>query len=183
MMISTIARPYAAAAFEYAQSDNQLLLWSQTLKQLSAVILDKKIKSILKNPLYSKAQLADFLIGVVKAACGNGPNHIIEAISNFIRLLAEKKRLALLPNIYNLFEEALAKTSGYAALTVTSAFELSEEQQKHTKAKLEKKLQSKLNIIFTVDKNIVGGLLVRSGNWVLDDTVQGKLKRLKSVLT
>ena len=182
MTISTIARPYAAAAFLSAQSDNQLLLWSQTLKQLSSVVLDKQVISMLKNPLYSKAQLADFFIGIVKENCGNGPNQIIETISNFIRLLAEKKRLALLSSISNLFEESLAIASGYLFLVVTCGFEMNGEQQKHTKEKLEKKLKSKLNIVFAIDKNIVGGLLVRSGNWVLDDTVKGKLSRLKSAL-
>lgn len=182
MMISTIARPYATAAFASAQSDGQLLVWSQALKQLSATVLDTQIKLILKNPLYSKEQLANLLIGIVRAACGNGPNHVVNALTNFIRLLAEKKRLTLLPDISNLFEEMQAKTSGYLSLAVTSAYEMNEIQQKHTEEKLEKKLQSKLNIVFTVDKNIISGLLVRSGNWVLDDTVRGKLKRLKSAL-
>lgn len=182
MTTSTTARPYAVAAFEAADASNQLTLWSQALKQLAAAVSDPQLKSLIKNPLCTKTQLSEILIGILHAVSGNGSSEEQESIANFIRVLAEKKRLVLLPSISALFEEALAKKSGYLSLVVTSAFDMDDNQKKQTQERLAKKLNSKLNIVFNVDKKIIGGLLVRSGNWVLDDTVTGKLKRLKSAL-
>lgn len=182
MTTSTTARPYAVAAFEAASASNQLTLWSQALKQLAAAVSDSQLKSLIRNPLCTKTQLSEILIGFLHAVSSNGSSKEQESLANFIHLLAEKKRLALLPDISNLFEEALAKKSGYLSLVVTSAFDMDDNQKNQTQTRLTKKLNSKLNIVFTVDKKIIGGLLVRSGNWVLDDTVTGKLKRLKSAL-
>jgi F-type H+-transporting ATPase subunit delta len=180
MTTSTTARPYAVAAFEAADAANQLTLWSQALKQLAAAVSDAQLKSLIKNPLCTKTQLSDILIGFLNTVSGSGKEQT--SLTNFIRVLAEKKRLALLPDISTLFEEALSKKSGYLSLVVTSAFDMDDNQKNQTQERLTKKLNSKLNIVFNVDKKIIGGLLVRSGNWVLDDTVTGKLKRLKSAL-
>lgn len=182
MTISTTARPYAVAAFEAADAANQLVLWSQVLKQLAIAVSDEQMKSLIKNPLCTKTQLSEILIAFLHMVSGNGSNKEQESLANFIRVLAEKKRLILLPDISTLFEEALAKKSGYLSLVVTSAFDMDDNQKNQTKERLAKKLNSKLNIVFNVDKKIIGGLLVRSGNWVLDDTTAGKLRRLKSAL-
>ena len=183
MTTSTTARPYAAAAFEAAKTANELSLWSNALKQLSLAVADIAFQSAAKNPLCTKKQLADILIGCFHTVCGDGSQNGQQEIENFIRLLANNKRLVLLPGIATLFEEAVAKESGYLSLVVTSAYEMDADQKKHTQTQLTEKLKSKLNIVFNVDKNIIGGLLVRSGNWVLDDTVKGKLRRLKSALS
>ena len=182
MTTFTTARPYAVAAFEAADASNQLSFWSQALKQLAAAVSEPQLRSLIKNPLSTKTQLSDILIGFLHAVSGNGSSKEQESLANFIRLLAEKKRLVLLPDISVLFEEAMAKKSGYLSLVVTSAFDMDDNQRNQTQEKLAKKLNSKLKIVFNVDKKIIGGLLVRSGNWVLDDTVTGKLKRLKSAL-
>lgn len=177
--IATTARPYAVAAFEAAKAADQLSVWSSALKQLSLVVSDSQMQSLLKNPLCSKQQLSEILVSLVLADVSEGQK---QSIDNFIRLLAENKRLALLPEISILFEAALEKESGYLSLSVTSAFEMDEAQRKQTEEKLSSQFNSKLNLVFNVDKEIIGGLLVRSGNWVLDDTVKSKLKRLKSAL-
>lgn len=178
----TTARPYAVAAFEIAKSANQLALWSTVLKQLSIAVSDDHLKSLIKNPLFDDAQLLEILTSVLHAVSGNGSAETQQSFSNFIQLLAEKKRLALLPEISTLFEEATAKKSGCLSLMVTSAYEMDDEQKRKTEERLAKKLNSKLKIVFSVDKAIIGGLLVRSGNWVLDDTVKGKLNRLRSAI-
>jgi F-type H+-transporting ATPase subunit delta len=178
----TTARPYAVAAFEIAKSANQLALWSTVLKQLSVAVSDDGLSALIQNPLANKTQILDILTSVLHAASGNGSAENQNAFANFVRLLIEKKRLVLLPEISTLFEAAVAKESGSLSLVVTSAYEMDGEQKRKTEEKLAEKLNAKLNIIFDVDKNIIGGLLVRSGNWVLDDTVKGKLNRLKSVI-
>lgn len=178
----SISRPYATAAFSAAKDAQQLPLWSAALKQLSAVAQDKKMQVLLKNPCYTKKQLSDLLIEILHATSGNGSAASHAAIENFIHLLAEKKRLLLLPDISHLFEADIAKESGYLSLIVTSAYEMNDAQKKETQQKLEKQFNSKCEIEFRVDEKLVGGLLVRSGNWVMDGTISGQLARLKSAL-
>lgn len=179
---ASIARPYANAAFLSAKESHQLPLWSQVLKNCSLAVQDSQMSTLLKNPAVTKKQLADLLIDFFHKVSGNGSTNGYLLIDNFIRVLAEKKRLVLLPNISDLFEEDLAKESGYLSLTVTSAYAMDDQQKKSVKEKLTKQLNSALVIQFQVDETVVGGLLVRSGNWVLDGTIKGQLERLKSAL-
>ncbi len=178
--IHSASRPYAKAAFEAAKTANQLSMWSNALKQLSLVVQDSQIKSILKNPTYTKKQLSDLLDSFLHAVSGNGSSNGFVPIENFIQLLAEKKRLAMLPEISSLFEDACAKESGCLALTVTSSFEMDALQKNNVTEKLSKQFNSKCEIEFKIDKSLLGGLLIRSNDWVLDGTVKGALERLRA---
>lgn len=179
---TSIARPYANAAFSAAKESRQLPLWSQALKNFSLAVQDSQMSALLKNPFTTKKQLADLFIDFLHKVSGDGLMNSYLPIDNFIRVLAEKKRLALLPNISDLFEESVAKESGYVSLTVTSAYTMDAQQQASVKEKLSQQLKSALVVRFQVDETVMGGLLVRSGNWVLDGTIKGQLQRLKSAL-
>ncbi|MDP1573532.1 MAG: F0F1 ATP synthase subunit delta [Coxiellaceae bacterium] len=168
----SVARPYAKAAFSVAKADNQLSQWSHALKQLAIASQEKDMQALLKNPNVSKEQCCELLRVFADA----------QSLQNFLKLLAEKKRLPLLPDVSILFETMLAKESGYLALTVTSAFEMSETQQNEVQKKLETQFHSAMKIEFKVDPSVIGGLFVRSDTWVMDATILGKLKRLKTVL-
>lgn len=180
----TIARPYAKAAFSAAKSANQLALWSQALRQLSLAVQDAGMKSAMKDPSRTKNQLSDLLISFLHQANSKGStvNNLTD-INNFIKLLSDKKRLAVLPDVATLFEEDLAKESQYLSVVVTSAFPMDDHQRAETKEKLSKQLNSDLVIEFAVDANLIGGLVVRSGNWVMDGSVKSKLTRLKAALS
>ncbi|OGT46036.1 MAG: ATP synthase F1 subunit delta [Gammaproteobacteria bacterium RIFCSPHIGHO2_12_FULL_38_11] len=169
----TLSRPYAKAAFSIAKSENKLLLWMDALKKLSLAVNDKKMASVLKNPNISKKQLCELLSVFAPQ----------QSIVNFIQLLVDKKRLNLLPAIFEVFEADCANESGYISLLVSSAFPMDVQQREKITEILSKKLNSAVNIDFNVDEKLMGGLLIRSGNWVLDDTIKGKLARLKSALT
>lgn len=178
----TIARPYAKAAFLTAKTANQLTAWSQALRQLSLAVQDARMKSVLKDPSRTKDQLGDLLISFLHQTNNNQSAVHLSEIDNFIKLLSDKKRLAVLPDIAMLFEEALAKESQYLSLVVTSAFPMDDHQRAETKEKLSKQLNSDLVIEFAVDADLIGGLVVRSGNWVMDGSVKSKLARLKAAL-
>lgn len=171
----SIARPYAKAAFESAKTANQLPMWSLTLKKLSYAAQDKKVQETLKNPNYTKSQL--FIL--FKAILGETINHDID---NFLKILSENKRFNLLPDISKLFETDCEKESGYLSLIATSAFALDENKKQDVQKKLSEQFNSTCDITFHIDENLLGGLLVRSGNWVLDGTIKGNLERLKTLL-
>ena len=168
----SVARPYAKAAFSAAKEGNQLSQWSYALKQLSVASQEKEMQALLKNPGVSKEKCCELLSVFANE----------KPLYNFLQLLAEKKRLPLLPDVSILFETMLAKESGYLALTVTSAFEMNLSLQADVQKKLEKQFNSATKIEFKVDPTLIGGLFVRSDTWVMDATILGKLNRLKSNL-
>lgn len=182
MNLTSIARPYAKAAFEAAKSANQIPLWSLALKQLAFIADNANVKSILKNPHYTKAKLSELFIEILHKSLGNGSANNFLSLDNFIYLLAEKKRLPLLPDIAHLFEEKSAEESGLIALTITTAYAMNDEQKNQLTEHLIKQLHSKIKADFLVDEKTMSGLLIRSENWVWDGSVKGTLTRLKAAL-
>lgn len=168
----TISRPYATAAFSVAKSENQLSEWSVALKNLSLAVKNKMLATLIQDPSVTQKQLCDILNDFAKQ----------KSIANFVKLLAEKKRLLMLPEISDLFEIACAKESGYLALKVTTATETDEPEKIKISEQLSKKFNSKLKIDFRVDRKIMGGMLVRSADWVWDDSIIGKLTKLSDAL-
>ena len=104
---------------------------------------------LLKNPNVCKKKLGDLLLGALQAVDKNTGS---KEINNFVKLLVEKKRLNLLPMISELFEASCAKESGCLSLKVTSAFEMSDDQQQAVTEKLSKRFNTALKINFDVEK-------------------------------
>lgn len=168
----SIARPYAKAAFEVAKEYKQMDQWSLALRQLSFASQEKEMQLLLKNPNIGNEKCCEILSVFATE----------KTLLHFLKVLAENDRLALLPEVSTLFEAMLAKASGFLALTITSAFEMDEAQEKQTEEKLAKQFHSKIRAEFKVDPSIIGGLLVRSEDWVMDATILGQVKRLKHMM-
>src|SRR3984885_15953347 len=95
---TTIARPYAKAAFQEAQGDKDLAPWSETLRGAATAVRDPRVHELLGSPSVSGEDLAQFVMGVTGAT-------LDEHGQNFFRTLAEHHRLGFLPETYPLFEE------------------------------------------------------------------------------
>lgn len=180
--LSTIARPYAKAAFSVAHASSQLPAWSHALQQLAFTVTDPTMQSVLKNPRYTETQITELFLSILHVVVGNGFSGIATQVENFVRILSGKKRLNLLPSITALLEEDYAKESGYLSLIATSAFELNAAEKNTVTENLSKQFQSKLKVDFQINQKLIGGLLVRSNTWVMDGTISGNLNRLKNKL-
>ncbi len=176
-----IARPYAKAAFQTAKATDQLALWSTVLHVLSSAISNNTVQTWLNNPVITKDQWGDFLIGFLNTICKDF-SETQKQIENFIYLLIDYQHVDAMPEIFALFQRYFAKANGYAQLSVRSPFVMTEKEESEFKKVLEAKLKTAVSVDFTVDANLIGGLIVRAGNFVLDDSFQNKLKRLKSAL-
>ena len=94
---TTVARPYARAAFEHAQAKKGgLKKWSKVLAAAAAVAADPAMQNAFADPALMVAERADVFLDVVRSAAGDKP--VAEEFGNFVRLLAENRRLALLPS-------------------------------------------------------------------------------------
>ncbi|MES2624034.1 MAG: F0F1 ATP synthase subunit delta [Pseudomonadota bacterium] len=169
--LTTLARPYARAAFETAVAENKLGIWSKMLGTLGAVVQEQKVASFLREPSHSSAQHADALIDM----CGDA---LSDGAKNFVRVLAANKRLILLGEIVSLFEELKADHERVVDVDVISAFSMDEGAQQKLASALKQRLQRDVKLHTSVDKSLIGGLVVRAGDLVIDGSVRGKLNKL-----
>ncbi|TGN39491.1 F0F1 ATP synthase subunit delta [Marinobacter confluentis] len=167
----TLARPYAKAVFDAAQDQKAVDLYDQALAFAATVAADKEVKNILANPGLSEQRKAELF-----ADCFEEP--LPEALRNFLLILAENKRLGLLPAVSELFRLHRAELERTVNLKVSTAFELTAEQQQKLIDAMSKKLERKVELETSVDQSLIGGVMVRTGDLVIDASVRGKLARL-----
>lgn len=169
--LTTLARPYAKAAFEVALESKALDNWSKMLTLSSAIAKNAAVASLLKSPALSSEQVADSFLQV----CGD---ELDAKGKNFIRLLAENKRLVLLPQISQLYEALKANQEKSVDVEITTAFEISSEISTKLANALQARLQRDIKLATRVDQSILGGAIIRAGDTVIDSSVRGKLSKL-----
>jgi F-type H+-transporting ATPase subunit delta len=167
----TLARPYAKAAFETALQDSALDKWSSMIALSAAVAEQSGVSSILSSPSLSSDQIADAFIGV----CADELN---EKGKNFVALLAENKRLVLLPEISSLFEALKAQQEMSVDVEITTAFEISSDVSNKLAQALKDRLKREILLTTNVDQSLIGGAVIRAGDNVIDSSVRGKLSKL-----
>lgn len=167
----TLARPYAKAAFETALKDGALDKWSSMIALSAAVSAEKGVSAILSSPSLSSEQIAAAFIGV----CGD---ELDEKGKNFIGLLAENKRLILLPEISSLFEVLKANQEMSVDVEITTAFEISSDVSNKLAQALKDRLKREIILATNVDQSLIGGAIIRAGDNVIDSSVRGKLSKL-----
>ena len=172
---ATIARPYARAAFAHAQKADELASWSKLLGAAALGAADVRVARLIGNPHVTGEELVDLLGGLSKQAAG-------EAGRNFLRALAENRRLALLPQIAEQYEKLRAETEGVVDVEVIAAREIAAPQEKRLQAALAKRLGREVRMHTRIDESLLGGALVRAGDLVIDGTLKGRLERLGSAL-
>ncbi|WP_019139940.1 F0F1 ATP synthase subunit delta [Noviherbaspirillum massiliense] len=172
--LATIARPYAEALFRVAQSGN-LAAWSDLVSEMAQVAALPEVQNFANNPKLSDQQISDTFLSLLKSK-------VTPEAKNFVAMLVQNGRLALLPEIGAQFHALKNAEEGAADAIVTSAFELSDAQLKDLVAVLEKKFGCKLKPTVTVDKALIGGVRVVVGDEVLDTSVRAKLQRMHAAL-
>ncbi|QLF93530.1 F0F1 ATP synthase subunit delta [Pseudomonas sp. ABC1] len=171
----TLARPYAKAAFEFASAGGQTESWSGMLNLAAIAVEVPEVAELLKNPrLTSEAKVRTLV-----DAFGDSTD---EAFRNFVNTLGEYDRLAVLPTIRTLFEELKAEADKTIDVEVQTAFELSAEQLQTLAAALSKRLDRTVNPQQVVNPALIGGLVIRAGDVVVDGSVRGKLSQLAESL-
>lgn len=172
---TTIARPYAKAVFELAQSQNVLAEWSDFLNTLAAGLTAADTKLLLEDPRLTPVQTGDVLV----TALGDAAT---QQQRNFVRLLAENDRLAVVGEIADLYAEERAKAEQVADVTVVSAFTVTDAQQAAIQAKLAARLGANIRIETQVDESLVGGAIIKMGDQIIDGSVKGRLEKMTAAL-
>ena len=172
---TTIARPYAQAAFNLAQAAADLKIWSDMLQLMVIVAEEPGMKGLIGNPSVKREQLVELIIDI----CADNLN---EAGKNFLRVLAENKRLNVLVEIAALYERQRAEAEKSVDAQVVSAFTLSEAQLAQFAEALKKRLGRNVNLVAKLDESIIGGAIVQAGDLVIDGSITGQLDKLSYAL-
>ncbi len=173
--LSTLARPYARAAFEYAREKGGLAEWSTQLTTLAVVAADPGMARALDNP----AATSDEQARTLNEVCGDS---IDAQLRNFVSILAANKRLGLLPEIQRQFELFKANQEKSVDVEVISAFDLPESTVGRLAESLGRKLEREVKVSTSTDRDLLGGILIRAGDTVIDGSVRGRLNKLAEAM-
>lgn len=177
----TVARPYAKALFKQAEQQQKLHHWLPVLAMLSDAVNNDSMQAVLHSPYYQNDQRQSILLAVIEAIPELEQEFSI-LIKDFIQLLTMNGRLALLPDIYQLYVKQLEQYEGVVTAHVRSARPLLESEVSSVKAYVEKTLRAKAQLELNVDATLIGGVVVQVGSWVMDGSVSNRLARLSESL-
>ena len=174
--LSTLARPYAKAAFEYADASASLDVWLEQIATLAAVVREPRVRYLLAGPTRTTEEHADLLITL----CGDS---LPDPVANFIRVLAANRRLPLLPEISAQFSQLKAAREKSIEVHVSSAFDMPQETRNRLARALGDKLQREVILSSETDSSLLAGVLIKAGDIVIDGSVRGRLNKLADALT
>jgi len=172
---STIARPYAEAAFRVADSSGKLPEWATMLAALAEVAGNERVKATIADPNMPAPKAAGVFISVLAGK-------LTGEAENLVRVLAENTRLELLPEIRVQFEALKDEREGVVEAQIISAFELDAAQRSELTKLLEKHTGRKVRTRVDLDKELIGGVRVVIGDKVIDASVRAQLSALESAL-
>ena len=171
---TTVARPYAKAAFDFAVESKTIAQWQEMLIFAAEISKNETIKSLLTGSL-AVERLAEIFNGV----CGE---QLDQQGQNLIMILAENRRLQALPDISNLFNQFKSDFEKEIDVDITSAVKLNEKQQADISKSLEARLARKVKLNCSVDPELIAGVLIKAGDTVIDGSFRNKLNRLSDAL-
>ena len=167
----TLARPYAKAIFQLAKASGAYQEWSDLLQLLTTIVANKQAIKLIKNPMISVDNKANFVIAV-------GTNKVNEQAKAFIHLLAEYDRLLLGAEIYDLYELYRAEAEQTLAVEICTAVVLAPKQQEQVSVAVSKYFNKTIACTWTQDPSLIGGFIAKAEDEVFDGSVRGQLQAL-----
>jgi|TARA_B100000768_G_C11073980_1_gene287803 F-type H+-transporting ATPase subunit delta len=174
--LRTLARPYARAALQAATEKKSVQLWADQLAHLALIAREPKIALLVGS---ASAKPTEQVVGLLTVL----GEEVDAPMNNFLQLLADNKRLALLPSIADLFIELKANQEKTIAVTINSAFELDASIENKLTEALTVKLQRDVTVNTYVDQTLLGGVVIRAGDIVIDGSIKGRLAKLAEALS
>lgn len=172
----SIARPYAQAAFDVAREKEQLLSWKAYLAFASRVVKDEQFARLLSNPTISATVIGDLLIDILSTELS------VEQ-KNFLRVLAENRRLYALPDISILFDAQYDALEKMKDVRVITAINVDDHFKQRLSLALTRRLNHAVRLHYDINPDLIGGAIIEIGDHIIDGSLRGKLQRLEKALT
>lgn len=171
---TTVARPYAKAAFDFAVKQQNIEHWQQMLTFAASVAQNPQVADMLLGTLAAETLATTFVM-----LCGD---QLDEHGQNLIRVMAENRRLIVLPAVLTQFIQLRASLESTIEVDVISACELNPQQRAKISSAMEKRLSRSVKLICKIDKSVIAGVIIRAGDMVIDSSVRNRLQRLADAL-
>jgi F-type H+-transporting ATPase subunit delta len=173
-MISGVAGRYANALFDLVAEQKAIPATAKALAALQDMIGESAdLKRLITSPVFKSEDQMRALTALATKAGVTG------LALNFVKLMCEKRRLPALNDAISGFQALVAEAKGELVADVTSAEKLTPAQLKDLSAALKAKLGADVKLNTTIDKTILGGLVVKVGTTMIDDSLKTKLQNLK----
>jgi F-type H+-transporting ATPase subunit delta len=173
-LVSGRARRYAEAAFDVANTNGSLDDWEEQLAAVAAILAEPSLNRAFTSPVVPRERKEELIL--------NAFPEMEVMVRNFLVLLVRQDRLNLLPDILTTFRALLNEHRGIQVVEVTTSEPLEPSERDQVTARLAQHLGHQVVIETRVDPNIIGGLVARVGDQVLDGSVRGRLDRLRAAL-
>ena len=177
--LTTLARPYAKAAFSLARDSADatgLGRWQDMLDLASRIVADAEVAAVLANPLVSPAQAAGLLTGTAA-------DYFDAPFQRYIGVLSDNRRLPLLPEITALFSRLRQDAENRLRVRVVSAIPLDEAQSSRMSAALAQRFNRDIELEQEIDASVLGGAVIYTGDQVIDGSLRGRVEKLASALS
>ncbi len=172
---TTSARPYARAIFDLATEAGTVAKWSDALSLMAAVATDAAMQDALDDPQISNTQKGELILKVIA-------DKLDPRQQNLVKLMAENGRLRALPEVLQQFETFRAEAEGKIEAEVISAFDLTPEQEKAITDMLKSKLGRDVSITISTDESLIGGVVIKAGDTIIDGSMKSQLESLALTL-
>ena len=172
---TTSARPYARAVYAQATETASVASWGDALSLMAAVASDASMQEILDKPQLSKEQKGEIMLKVLS-------DKLNQQQQNLVRLMAENGRLRALPEVAHQFEIYRAEAEGKVEAEVISAFALTSEQERAITEMLKSKLGRDVSITTSTDESLIGGVIIKAGDTIIDGSMKSQLESLAITL-
>jgi F-type H+-transporting ATPase subunit delta len=174
--LTTLARPYAKAAFELAQDGKELAAWDDMLTLASAIASEESVAGLLESPHVGATRVVKLLVDI-------GGERFNEKFRDFIAVLGSNGRLPLLSEITVLYRRMRQKAENRLLVRVVSAVPLEEDQSSRMRDALARRFESEIELESEIDPDVLGGAVIYAGDQVIDGSLLGRLRKLEQNLS
>ncbi len=168
---TTLARPYARAAFEAARDADAYDRWSEALELASEIAGTEEMRYLAGDPRVSGDRLLELFTGI-------GKDGFDESFENFLRVVITNGRLELLPEIAAQYEQYRREAEQRIRVEVFSARPMDDKQSSELAERLKARFGREVDMHVEVDESLIGGAVIRAGDQVIDGSVRGRLEQL-----
>lgn len=172
---STLARPYAVAIFKLAQQDGKFALWSEMLGFLGQVLADPTVQGLIADPRVDSQRVARLVNDVAGG-------RFTDQAQNLVKVLAQNARLDVIGEIIRQYEQARSAAEKREVVELVSAFEVNPKFQQSIASAMASRLGREVELKTRIDKDLIGGVVIRAGDLVIDASLKGRLAKLATSL-
>jgi F-type H+-transporting ATPase subunit delta len=176
-LISNISKRYARAFFEIAGEEKKLEQYYNELRQFSAIVAgNKDLGGFLANPVFeqeSKKKVLEQIIGKLSLS---------RMTVNFLKLLIDKKRIDVLPDIETCYRQLMDEALQKVRVSVKTAFPLSSDMLTYITSNLKKVTGREVEVTVEDDKNLLGGIVIGVGDTLYDGSIKNQLNNMRNLL-